>query len=189
MRQLAARAAEGLDLQVSINVSAAKLEEGDFAARVQLHLLKHRLRSDMIELEVKESAVMENGGRALCGLRALDAAGVPLAIDGFGTGYSSLAYLQRLPAKVVKIDRSFIRDLGENQSEQTLVRSMITLSHDLGDRVVAEGVETAAAATILAGMGCEEAQGYHFARPLEATAFQERPAASRSSPGWTGRAA
>jgi EAL domain-containing protein (putative c-di-GMP-specific phosphodiesterase class I) len=127
----------------------------------------------MIELEVTESAVMRNADRAMAQLRELDAAGVQLAIDDFGTGYSSLAYLQRLPVRVVKVDQSFVHDLGEDDRQQALVRSMVTLSHDLGFRVVAEGVETAAAATILAGMGCEEAQGYHFARPMEAAAFQE----------------
>ena len=182
MRQQGVWQKEGLDLQLSINVSATNLEEGDFAERVQLYLLKHRLRPEAIELEVTESAVMENGGRAMGQLRALNAAGVPLAIDDFGTGYSSLAYLQRLPARVVKIDQSFIRNLIDNEREQALVRSMVTLSHDLGYRVVAEGVETAATATMLAGMGCEEAQGYHFARPMKVADFRQWLIASRSSP-------
>lgn len=181
MRQRAAWQKEGLDLQLSINVSAVNLEEDDFAQRVQLYLLKHHLRLEAIELEVTESAIMENGGRAMGQLRALNAAGVPLAIDDFGTGYSSLAYLQRLPARVVKIDQSFIRDLTGDEHEQALVRSMITLSHDLGYRVVAEGVETAATVTMLADMGCEEAQGYHFARPMETEDFQRWFIDSRSS--------
>ncbi len=181
MRHGGALRNEGFDLQVSINVSAANLEERDFAERVQLHLLKHRLHPEAIELEVTESAVMESGGRAMGQLHALDAAGVPLAIDDFGTGYSSLAYLQRLPARVVKIDQSFIRDLADDEREQALVRSMITLSHDLGYRVVAEGVETAAAATILTGMRCEEAQGYHFARPMEVTDFRRWLVSERGS--------
>jgi EAL domain-containing protein (putative c-di-GMP-specific phosphodiesterase class I)/GGDEF domain-containing protein len=168
MAQCAAWKKDGVDLQLSINVSATNLEESDFAERVQLYLLKHRLSADAIELEVTESAIMEQGGRAMTQLRALHAAGVPLAIDDFGTGYSSLAYLQRLPARVVKIDQSFIRNLDNSEREQALVRSMITLSHDLGYRVVAEGVETAATAAMLAAMRCEEAQGYHFARPMEA---------------------
>ena len=167
MRQQAVWQTKGIDLQLSINVSAANLEESDFAQQVQLCLLRHRLRPEAIELEVTESAVMENGGRAMAQLRVLQASGVALAIDDFGTGYSSLAYLQRLPVHVVKIDQSFVLNLAEDEREQALVRSMITLSRDLGYRVVAEGVETAAAATILFGMGCEEAQGYYFARPME----------------------
>ena len=173
MRQLAIWRSKGLDLQLSLNVSAANLEESDFAARVQLYLLKHGLRPEAVELEVTESAVMENGARALAQLQELHAAGVPIAIDDFGTGYSSLAYLQRLPANVVKIDQSFVRNVVENEREQALVRSMITLSHDLDYRVVAEGVETASTAALLATMGCDEAQGYHFARPMEAGEFRK----------------
>jgi len=126
----------------------------------------------MLELEVTESAVMENSGRAASQLAALDEAGVHLAIDDFGTGYSSLSYLQRLPAKVVKIDQSFVRDLAEGDREQALVRSMISLSHDLDYRVVAEGIETKEAAQILTQLGCDEGQGYFFARPLELANFE-----------------
>lgn len=173
LRQLGAWCAMGMDVQLSINVSAANLMETDFAEQVQLCLLKHRIVPAMLELEVTESAVMENAAQAMDQLTALDAAGIRLAIDDFGTGYSSLAYLQRLPAKVVKIDQSFVRDLEAGERERTLVRSMISLSHDLGYRVVAEGVETAAAADMLTEMGCDEAQGFFFARPLELQDFEQ----------------
>jgi EAL domain-containing protein (putative c-di-GMP-specific phosphodiesterase class I)/GGDEF domain-containing protein len=172
LKQLSAWRAAGLNIAMSVNVSAANLEESDFAQTVQLMMLKHRVRPEMLELEVTETAVMGNGGQALSQLTALEAAGVRLAIDDFGTGYSSLSYLQRLPAQVVKIDQSFILGLEDNEREQTLVRSMITLSHDLGYRVVAEGVETEASADMLARMQCDEAQGYLFARPMEADRFQ-----------------
>lgn len=172
MRQRRIWQDDGLDLQLSINVSAANLEESDFAMQVQLGLARHRLPPEAIELEVTESAIMENGGRAMDQLRALSAAGVSLAIDDFGTGYSSLAYLQRLPARVVKIDQLFIRNMAESEREEALVRSMMILLHDLGYRVVAEGVETAAVAALLTGMGCEEVQGYHFARPMEVADFE-----------------
>lgn len=165
----------GHDLQLSINVSATNLEEADFAQQVQLYLLKHRIKPDRLELEVTESAVMAKGGTALSQLHALEEAQIHLAIDDFGTGYSSLAYLQRLPAQIVKIDQSFIFDLDEDtcEKERTLVRSMITLSHDLGYRVVAEGVETAEVAAILTDMGCDEAQGFLYARPLERGDFEQ----------------
>lgn len=189
MRQLADWRLAGLDLQVSVNVSMANLEESDFAERVVRHLSKHRLHPNMIELEITESAVMEKSGHAITQLHALDTAGLDLAIDDFGTGYSSLAYLQRLPVRVVKIDQSFIRGLSGDEREQALVRSMITLSHDLGFRVVAEGVETAEAATILAGMGCDEAQGYHFSIPLEAQALPEWLIGGRSASARTVSAA
>lgn len=172
LEQLGAWRNLGLDLTLSINISASNLAEVDFAQRVQLFLFKHGVRPEMIELEITESAVMENTARALEQLATIDEAGIGIAIDDFGTGHSSLAYLQRLPAGVVKIDQSFVRDMMLGEREQRLVRSMIALSHELGYRVVAEGIETAAAADMLTAMGCDEGQGYHFARPMEADAFE-----------------
>ena len=191
LAQFAGWIAEGFVGNLSINLSANNLEEPDFAARVQLLLLKHRVHADRIELEVTESAIMRNVAHARDQLAALRAAGIRLAIDDFGTGYSSLAYLQQLPVDVVKIDQSFMRDLGTADSggdERTLVRTMIGLSHELGYRVVAEGVETEAAATCLTEMHCDEAQGFLFARPMEAgrfIAWYKR----QSSPAETPRAA
>lgn len=129
------------------------------------------LITESLELEVTESAVMKDATTALERLSALSAAGLRLAIDDFGMGYSSLAYLQRLPAHVVKIDRSFVFDIEKGEREQALVRSMITMSQGMGYRVVGEGVETSTAADLLEEMGCEEAQGYHFAKPMEAVDF------------------
>jgi EAL domain-containing protein (putative c-di-GMP-specific phosphodiesterase class I)/GGDEF domain-containing protein len=173
--QLGVWIAEGCDVNLSINLSANNLEEPDFAARVQLLLLRHRIRPERIELEITESAIMRNVTRARKQLVALRDAGVRLAIDDFGTGYSSLAYLQRLPVDVVKIDQSFMHDLDAategGTDKQTLVRTMITLSHELGYRVVAEGVETETVATCLAAMECDEAQGFLFARPMESARF------------------
>ncbi|RYF11678.1 MAG: GGDEF and EAL domain-containing protein, partial [Oxalobacteraceae bacterium] len=160
LEQLAGWCRASLGIHLSINVSAANLDEIDFAQQVQLYLLKHRIPAAMLELEVTETAVMDKSGPAIGQLQALEEAGVRLAIDDFGTGYSSLAYLQQLPAQVVKIDQAFVRDLTRGEREQTLVRSMISLSHDLGFRVVAEGIETAEAADILKEMGCDEGQGY-----------------------------
>ena len=171
LRQLKIWSTGGMAIPLSVNISAANLEETDFAPRVQLLLLKHRVRPELLELELTESAVMENIGPALEQLNTLHRAGIRLAIDDFGTGYSSLAYLQRLPAQVVKIDQSFIRNVLNGDREIQLVRSMITLSHDLGFHVVAEGIETTEVADLLSQMGCDEAQGYLFARPLEPCAF------------------
>ena len=174
LEQFAGWIAEGFSGNLSINLSANNLEEPDFAARVQLLLLKHRIHADRIELEITESPIMRNIAHARDQLTALRAAGIRLAIDDFGTGYSSLAYLQQLPVDVVKIDQSFMRDLGSASSgsdERTLVRTMIRLSHELGYRVVAEGVETEAAAACLTAMHCDEAQGFLFARPMDAARF------------------
>lgn len=127
----------------------------------------------MLELEITESAIMRDASRAMEKLNALAEAGIKLAIDDFGTGYSSLSYLQILPASVVKIDQSFIKHLSDGMRELNLVRSMISLSHDMGYRVVAEGVETAKVRDILAAMKCDEAQGYFFAKPLQPAEFED----------------
>jgi EAL domain-containing protein (putative c-di-GMP-specific phosphodiesterase class I)/GGDEF domain-containing protein len=161
----------GLLLQVSVNVSAANLVEPDFAASVAASLALHHVPAASLELEITESAVMEQPVKSGATLTAIAALGVGLAIDDFGTGYSSLAYLQMMPADVVKIDQSFIRDLASDTRQQALVTAMITLSQDLGHRVVAEGVESRAVLDFLRRAGCEEAQGYLFAAPLEAEVF------------------
>lgn len=165
----------GLDLNLSINISPANLQEPDFAGYVLHTLAQHGLPAAVLELEITESTLLAENAAALRQLTSLSDAGIRIAIDDFGTGYSSLAYLQRLPADVVKIDQSFIRALGETGASQarhrTLVTAMINLSHDLGYRVVAEGIETQDIADMLAGLGCDEVQGYHFGRPMPASAF------------------
>ncbi|TCQ01647.1 EAL domain-containing protein (putative c-di-GMP-specific phosphodiesterase class I) [Rhizobium sp. PP-F2F-G36] len=164
---------QGLTVPMSVNISAANLEEEDFVDRIMVMLLRHGILPSLLELEVTESAIMKDAGAALKKLQALAEAGIALSIDDFGTGYSSLSYLQRLPTTVVKIDQSFIRNLGVGDRDENLVRSMIALSHDLGYRVVAEGVESAQAADTLMAMGCDEAQGYLFSKPLNVHALQQ----------------
>ncbi|MTV40046.1 putative bifunctional diguanylate cyclase/phosphodiesterase [Duganella radicis] len=163
--------AAGLAVQVSVNVSPVNLIEPGFAGSVADALARHRLPANCLELEITESAIMEQPAKAHATLAAIAALGVGLAIDDFGTGYSSLAYLQKMPADVVKIDQSFVRELENDVRRQALVRAMITLSQDLGHRVVAEGVENSAVLDFLRRAGCEEVQGYLFAAPLEAQAF------------------
>lgn len=172
--QLAAWQAAGLDLTLSVNISAANLMEADLIQRLQLALIARQLRPEQLEIELTESAMMAQPEKALAMLRELAEAGIALAIDDFGTGHSSLAYLQQVPAQVVKIDQAFVRRLsGTWGADYVLVETMVELIHKLGRSVVAEGVETEDAARILTAMGCEEAQGYWFARPLEAIAFAE----------------
>jgi len=187
MRQLAEWRAAGIELQMAVNVSATNLLEPDFCARLAKALARHGLQPSSLSLEVTESAIMENPMVAEATLDALAHAGVHLAVDDFGTGYSSLSYLQRLPVTVVKIDQSFMRGIEHDDRKRTLVATMIGLSHDLGYRVVAEGVETPAAAAVLEGQGCDEAQGYLFARPLSPAAFsawfEQRRQALRSGDG------
>ncbi|MGN7998846.1 putative bifunctional diguanylate cyclase/phosphodiesterase [Sphingomonas sp. 22176] len=170
--QLAVWQAAGLDLTLSVNISAANLMEADLIQRIQLALIARQLRPSQLEIELTESAMMAQPEKALAMLRELAEAGIALAIDDFGTGHSSLAYLQQVPAHVVKIDQAFVRGLNAAWgADYVLVETMVGLLHKLGRRVVAEGVETANAAALLASMGCEEAQGYWFARPLEVAAF------------------
>ncbi|WP_420134789.1 putative bifunctional diguanylate cyclase/phosphodiesterase [Rhodopseudomonas sp.] len=170
--------AEGRRLTLSVNISAANLEEPDLVQRIQLLLLKHRVRPNFLELELTESAVMRDSERSMWQLNALRSAGVRLAIDDFGTGQSSLSYLQKLPMDVVKIDRSFIKELGTGAKPELLVNSMIILSHELDYRVVGEGVETADIAEILRQLGCDEAQGYLYAKPMGAAEFESWLSAS-----------
>jgi EAL domain-containing protein (putative c-di-GMP-specific phosphodiesterase class I)/GGDEF domain-containing protein len=172
LRQQRAWRKAGLSIQVSVNVTAANLLEPDFAAGVAASLALHELPASCLELEITESAIMEQPQKAHATLAAIAALGVGLAIDDFGTGYSSLSYLQKMPADVVKIDQSFVRELHLDVRQQALVSVMITLSQDLGHRVVAEGVETGETLEFLRRAGCDEAQGYLFARPLEASSFQ-----------------
>jgi EAL domain-containing protein (putative c-di-GMP-specific phosphodiesterase class I)/GGDEF domain-containing protein len=162
----------GIAMAVSVNISAANLGEADLAERIQSGLGIRDLRPDRLEIELTESAIMDQPEQALATLRELAAAGICLAIDDFGTGHSSLAYLQRLPAQVVKIDQAFVRNLTEAAGpDLVLIETMIDLAHRLGYRVVAEGVESSEAAAVLARLGCEEAQGFLFARPMEVVQF------------------
>lgn len=173
LRQASAWKTRGVYVPLSVNISAANLEEVDFVQRIMLALLRHGIVPGMLELEITESAIMKNAEKALAKLSALADSGIRLSIDDFGTGYSSLSYLQRLPTTVVKIDQSFIRDLVTGSREKNLVRSMIKLSQDLGYQVVAEGVETEEVVAILESMHCNEAQGYYFAKPLTAVEFEK----------------
>ena len=173
LRQLAAWRRAGLTLQVAINVSAVNLLEADFCEHVLARLHAWEVPPAALAIEITESALMSNRTLAASTLEALAAGGVQLAIDDFGTGYSSLAYLQSVPAKVVKIDQSFIRDLDTDERKRALVATMIKLAHELGQLVVAEGVETAPVAHMLAGAGCDQVQGYLYAKPLAPAQFEE----------------
>ncbi len=172
LRQIAVWQSEGCGLTVSVNVSAQNLDEDDFATRVLQKVRDAQIRPQSLELEVTESALIQNGPHALNQLVTLKNAGIKIAVDDFGTGYSSLAYLQRLPAHCIKIDRAFIIPLRSTGPEHQLVASMTKMLHDLGFRVVAEGIETPAAYEILKGLGCDEAQGYFLAKPLPINEFE-----------------
>ncbi len=156
----------GRDLTISVNISARNLDEGDFAQRVLQKIACSGVRVSSLELELTESALIRNGARAIQQLNALKAAGIKIAVDDFGTGYSSLAYLQQIPAHCVKIDRAFVQAMTGSGDGLQLVYSMIKMLHDLHFRVVAEGVENGQTCELLKAGGCDEGQGYYYAKPL-----------------------
>jgi len=162
----------GLKICISINVTALNLEETDFAQNLITALAERNLAASAIELELTESAMIGNSPAAASQLEILQAAGISIAIDDFGTGYSSLSYLQKISAQVVKIDRSFISLLDQRPRSQTLVKAMVSMAHDLGYSVVAEGIEEPGVYDFLKAIGCDEAQGFLLSRPLSVEAFE-----------------
>jgi EAL domain-containing protein (putative c-di-GMP-specific phosphodiesterase class I) len=171
--QIAAWRSAGLITRLSINASAKNLEEGDFAERIAEMLAKHDVDPLAIQLEFIESALVSDGVRATGQLTALRDLGVSIVIDDFGTGYSSLSYLQQIPADALKIDQSFVRALATSDHDRKLVRGIILMAHDLGYRVVAEGVGDQQTYDLLAAWGCDEAQGFHISQPLPAKTIAE----------------
>jgi EAL domain-containing protein (putative c-di-GMP-specific phosphodiesterase class I) len=159
--------------KLSVNASARNLEGSGFADRLAAVLDRHGVAAQGLQLEFIESALVSDSARALAQLKAVRELGVSIVIDDFGTGYSNLSYLQQIPATVLKIDQSFIRPLASSEYDRKLVRAIIQMAHDLGYRVVAEGVADQAAFDLLAAWGCDEAQGFHIAQPLDAAAMAD----------------
>ena len=182
MRQMAEWARRGLVIQVSVNISADDLLVGDLAGRVASLLRLYRVPAEQMIFEITESAVMREPEQALTVLNRLRDLGISLSVDDFGTGYSSLAHLKRLPVQELKIDQSFVRDLDETSEDAVIVRSTIEMSHNLGLKVVAEGVEYEHSFKLLERWQCDTAQGYLISRPLTAVAFEAWMASTVFSP-------
>jgi diguanylate cyclase (GGDEF)-like protein len=164
------RRAHGFQPRVAVNLSIRQFYQKDLVRTIEAALAGADLAADALELEITESIAMSRIDvveRLLAGIRAL---GVELSIDDFGTGYSSLAYLKRFPVQCLKIDRAFVHDLGRDADSEAIVRAIVALGHGLKMRIVAEGVETEMQLAMLRELGCDEAQGYLFARPVEASA-------------------
>lgn len=161
----------GLDLALSINLSAQDLQDPGLIACIKDLFASWAVPHELIQFELTESALMEDPGSALETLNALKALDVELLIDDFGTGYSSLSYLQRLPVDSIKIDQSFVMPMIVSRDSAVIVRSTIELGHNLGLQVIAEGVESRAVWERLAELGCDVAQGYLLAKPMPATRF------------------
>ena len=161
----------GRPLPIAVNLSVRNLHDEHFADLVAGLLAAHDVPARLLELEVTESAIMIDPQRAGQMLRRLSALGIRLSLDDFGAGYTSLSQLKALPLDEIKIDRSFVTTMAESRSDSLIVQSVISLGHNLGMTLVAEGVETGAVLTALAGFGCDIAQGEHVSRPLSAAAF------------------
>ncbi|MDL5030705.1 EAL domain-containing protein [Pelomonas sp. APW6] len=162
----------GKPQQVAVNVSARQLRQPDFILALDFILMSTGCPATALELEVTESLLLEDAEQAIRLLNQLADRGVRVAIDDFGTGYSSLAYLKRMPVQTLKIDRSFVQELGEDNNVAAIARTVIVLAHSLNLDVLAEGVETAQQAEWLRREGCDWAQGWHYGRPMPADAFE-----------------
>ena len=159
-------ALKGHPLKVSVNLSTRDLLDQDLPAKFADLLARHKLTPGSFCLEITESAIMDDPVRAQHTLERLSAMGLDLSIDDFGTGYSSLAYLKRLPVDELKIDKSFVLNMEKDEGDTKIVRSTIDLGHNMGLRVVAEGIESEAVWRLLAELGCDQGQGYFMSRPI-----------------------
>jgi diguanylate cyclase (GGDEF)-like protein len=159
------------DFKVAINISPVQFRRKDFLEHTLTILKKQQVSPHFIELEITEGAVMDNVVQAIKTMESLHDAGFQLAMDDFGTGYSSLSYLKRFPIQKVKIDRSFISDLENDEDSKSITRAIIQMSHSLGLKVLAEGVETKDQLKYLQDESCDYVQGYYTGRPMPASDF------------------
>ena len=157
---------QGQELAVAVNLSMRNLHDPTLPDQVARLLRKWELRGDRLTFEITESAIVSDPAGTKAVIHELRELGVGIAIDDFGTGYTSLAYLARLAITQLKIDRSFVLNMDSDSHDAAIVRSIITLGHDLKLEIVAEGVETEAAYDRLASLGCDVIQGYWLSRPL-----------------------
>lgn len=162
----------GIDVPpLAINLSARQFQQEDLDVRIRDILATYGVPPQQIELEITESMLMQDPRQSVKILRKLKQLGVLLSVDDFGTGYSSLAYLKQFPIDALKIDRSFISEITQNQDDAAIALAIIDLAHNLGLKVVAEGVETEAQARFLVRHGCDALQGFHFSRPIRPEDF------------------
>jgi diguanylate cyclase (GGDEF)-like protein len=167
-RQAGAWRAAGLRMRVAVNLSGQQLRQDDFVPWLEEELRRHAIPAGRFTVEITESVAMEDTEATRAAFERLRQAGLHVSIDDFGTGHSSLASLRRLPAAELKIDRAFVVDLPTDPEAQAIARAIVQMAHSLELRVVAEGVETEAQRDALLALGCDELQGYLFAKPMSA---------------------
>ncbi|MBV9347519.1 MAG: EAL domain-containing protein, partial [Pseudolabrys sp.] len=160
-------------LHVMVNLSPLQFQTGDLSALVHTTLLETGMTAGRLDLEITEGVLVQDFSRAVSILRRLKALGVQIAMDDFGTGYSSLSYLQSFPFDKIKIDQSFIINVGRNEQSGAIVRAVIGLAHGLNLPVVAEGVETEEQRAFLRSAGCDEVQGYLIGQPARIETYAE----------------
>ncbi|NNJ92037.1 MAG: EAL domain-containing protein [Gammaproteobacteria bacterium] len=170
-RQLADWQQQGFILNMAVNISAIQLSQLDFLKDVSEITKKYGVSSSSLDLELTESLLLKETEKTILMVKAVKQLGVKLSIDDFGTGYSSLSYLKRLNADQLKIDRSFIKDIPYDQDSISITRAIIHMSHDLGLKLVAEGVENKKQYELLQALGCDFCQGYYFSRPVDPDTF------------------
>jgi EAL domain-containing protein (putative c-di-GMP-specific phosphodiesterase class I) len=158
---------------VSVNLSAYQLRNTEIVDVVRKALTSCALPSRFISLELTESTVMDRPERVTGILKEIQGLGVTIAIDDFGTGYSSLSHLQQFPIDVIKIDRSFVKDISGDPKDAVIANAIIKLAHGLGYKVLAEGVETEVQSDYLQGQGCDLVQGFFYGRPVLAKEFEQ----------------
>lgn len=166
---------QGRQLRLAVNVSAMQLHQADFSDRVLCKLARHGIDPHWMELEITETTLLDQEGRAIEHLQRLRVAGMNISLDDFGKGYAGFAHLQSLPLTKLKIDRTLIAPLSNSPDDSPIVSSTIILAKRLGLQVVAEGVETREQVVCLKLAGCDVAQGYHFSRPLSAEQLRDYP--------------
>jgi diguanylate cyclase (GGDEF)-like protein len=174
LQQMVAWRRRGIDLEMSVNLSARNLLDPALPAQIEELLRRHRVPAERLTVEVTESAALADPDRAIAALEVLRASGIAVSVDDFGTGNASIEYLAALPASELKIDRSFITGMLEDPRAEAIVRSTIDLAHNLGLSVVAEGIETEAVMERLGVLGAETGQGFVISRPLPADELTEQ---------------
>ncbi len=160
-------------MKMSINISSKRLAQDDVVDKIKHEIATHKIKGNCIELEITETAIMDNIERAIEVIHELKALGVTIALDDFGTGYSSLTYLQRLPIDVLKVDRMFIKDIMREKEVGHIFKFITQLAHELGLKIVAEGVETKEQLEFLKDNGCDIIQGYYYSKPVPSDAIEK----------------
>jgi EAL domain-containing protein (putative c-di-GMP-specific phosphodiesterase class I) len=162
-----------------VNLSTRHLEQDDLALQTSNLLQKYQLPASCLRFEVTESALMQDHQSAIATMLALSELGIQLALDDFGTGYSSLKYLKELPIDAIKIDRSFVKDIGIDSNDETIIDAMLSMANSLGMYCIAEGVETEQQLAFFSQRQCYLIQGYLFGKPMPAVEFGARLASER----------